>query len=400
MAQSEADVIIIGAGAAGLMCALTAARRGRRVRVLEHAHRPGRKILMSGGGRCNFTNLHVEADHFLSENPHFCKSALARFTPWDFIAMVEAHGIAYHEKEAGQLFCDVSSKQILQMLLAECAQAGVEIVLSCAVTRLAAGDPGFVLETAQGPMRAARLVLATGGLSIPKMGATGFAYEIAAQFGHRVVPTRAALVPFTLSGKPAEHWLDLPGIAHAVSIATAGKSFRGPLLITHRGFSGPAVLQISSYWQPGESVLIDWMPGQRGAEWLLCAKRRAPQLELEALLIQTDPAGPGMPRRLAQRVGQLLGLPGALGQISDDRLRSAGEQLKRWSLKPSGTEGYRTAEVTLGGISTEDLSSASMESRLCPGLHVIGEAMDVTGHLGGFNFQWAWASGHAAGLAV
>ncbi len=391
----DGEVCIIGGGAAGLMCAMTAARRGRRVRVIEHARQVGRKILMSGGGRCNFTNLYTAPDNFLSANPHFCKSALARYSQWDFIALVEQHGIAYHEKEAGQLFCDESSKEIVRMLLAECAEAGVEIVTGCAVLAVRASGSGFTLQTARGPLDCGRLVLASGGLSIPKMGATGFAYEIAQQFGHALEPTRAALVPFTLSGRPLQDWEGLAGLSHPVRVSAGGMSFDGALLLTHRGLSGPAILQISSYWSPGEDLAIDWLPGQDAASALLAAKRGSPAQSLAGWLAAQ------MPRRLAQRLAELAGAEEApLAQRRDAELSALGARLNDWRIRPSGTEGYRTAEVTLGGISTGDVSSSSMESALQPGLHFVGEALDVTGHLGGFNFQWAWASGHAAGQAL
>lgn len=391
----DGEVCIIGGGAAGLMCAMTAARRGRRVRVIEHARQVGRKILMSGGGRCNFTNLYTAPDNFLSANPHFCKSALARYSQWDFIALVEQHGIAYHEKEAGQLFCDESSKEIVRMLLAECAEAGVEIVTGCAVQAVRASGSGFTLQTARGPLDCRRLVLASGGLSIPKMGATGFAYEIAQQFGHALEPTRAALVPFTLSGRPLQDWEGLAGLSHPVRVSAGGMSFDGALLLTHRGLSGPAILQISSYWSPGEDLAIDWLPGQDAASALLAAKRGSPAQSLAGWLAAQ------MPRRLAQRLAELAGAEDApLAQRRDAELSALGARLNDWRIRPSGTEGYRTAEVTLGGVSTEAVSSTSMESALQPGLHFVGEALDVTGHLGGFNFQWAWASGHAAGQAL
>ncbi len=391
----DGEVCIIGGGAAGLMCAMTAARRGRRVRVIEHARQVGRKILMSGGGRCNFTNLYTAPDNFLSANPHFCKSALARYSQWDFIALVEQHGIAYHEKEAGQLFCDESSKEIVRMLLAECAEAGVEIVTGCAVQAVRASGSGFTLQTARGPLDCGRLVLASGGLSIPKMGATGFAYEIAQQFGHALEPTRAALVPFTLSGRPLQDWEGLAGLSHPVRVSAGGMSFDGALLLTHRGLSGPAILQISSYWSPGEDLAIDWLPGQDAASALLAAKRGSPAQSLAGWLAAQ------MPRRLAQRLAELAGAEEApLAQRRDAELSALGARLNDWRIRPSGTEGYRTAEVTLGGVSTEAVSSTSMESALQPGLHFVGEALDVTGHLGGFNFQWAWASGHAAGQAL
>lgn len=392
--KGPADVVIIGAGAAGLMCALTAGRRGRRVVVLEHARKVGRKILMSGGGRCNFTNMYTEPDNFLSRNPHFCKSALSRFTQWDFIALVEQHGIAYHEKEAGQLFCDESSKQILKMLLDECAAVGVDILTQCEIRAMQAGEDGFQVNTSQGNWHAASVVVATGGLSIPKMGATGLGYQLAEQFGHTLEPTRAALVPFTLSGRALEDWQALAGLSADVRLCCDGHAFAGALLITHRGFSGPAVLQLSSYWREGRQIEIDWLPQLDAVDALLRAKRDEPRLTVSGWLTRM------LPKRLAQRLVALMPIAEPLGQITDERLRRLGESLKAWPISPSGTEGYRTAEVTLGGVSTRQLSSRTMESKLQPGLFFVGEVVDVTGHLGGFNFQWAWASGHAAGQVV
>ena len=388
------DVAIIGAGAAGLMCAIEAGKRGRRVVLLEHANRAGKKILMSGGGRCNFTNLYVEPANYLSANPHFCKSALARYTQWDFIALVERHGIAYHEKELGQLFCDDSSKQIVQMLLAECAAANVHLVLDCEVARVDRVADAYALRTSAGPIAAASLVIASGGLSIPKMGATGFGYELARQFGHRVLPTRAGLVPLTLSGTHLDHYADLSGLALPIESHCKGEHFKAGLLFTHRGLSGPAILQISSYWQPGDELLLDLLPEQSAFEYLSEQQQARPAIELKTALAEV------LPKRLAQRLcGLAFGnLP--LRQYRAAQLRSIAEQIHAWAIVASGTEGYRTAEVTLGGVDTDELSSATMESRKVPRLYFIGEVVDVSGHLGGFNFQWAWASGYAAGQAV
>ncbi|HKY89401.1 MAG TPA: NAD(P)/FAD-dependent oxidoreductase [Nevskiaceae bacterium] len=389
------DIIILGGGAAGLMCAIQAGRRGRRVTVLEHANRVGKKILMSGGGRCNFTNLHVTPANFLSGNPHFCKSALARFTQWDFIAMVDRHGIAWHEKELGQLFCDDSSKQIVRMLVDECADAGVRIETDCAIEAVRRGDDGrFVVATSRGEQSAAALVVATGGLSIPKMGATGLGYEIARQFGHRIAPTRAALVPLTLSGRPLDDVADLSGLALPVEAKCGDAAFRAGFLFTHRGISGPAILQISSYWEPGAGLTVDWLPEVDALETLTAARNGRPGADAKSVLSDL------LPKRLAQRLCELkLGdLP--LRQWSNAKLQEMAALLHDWPFVVSGTEGYRTAEVTLGGVDTAELSSTTMESRKVPGLYFIGEVVDVTGHLGGFNFQWAWASGHAAGQAA
>jgi hypothetical protein len=392
--SAELDVVVIGGGAAGLMCALTAGQRGRRVRVIEHANRCGKKILMSGGGRCNFTNTGTSPENFLSANPHYCKSALARYTPADFLALVRAHRIAWHEKELGQLFCDVSSRDIVQMLLTECADAGVRIDTQCSVQSVAAHDAGFVLQTSQGRVAAASLVVASGGLSIPRMGATGYGYQLAQQFGHSVLPTRAGLVPLTLSGRPLEELEGLAGVALPVRVSCQAQSFQHDLLITHRGVSGPAILQISSYWQPGQSLWLDLLPGADAVEQLRRARRDRPAVELRSVL------GEWLPRRYAQRVCETRLESRPLKQYADSALRAIGEQLQHWPLVASGTEGYRTAEVTLGGVDTRELSSSTMASRRVQGLYFIGEVVDVTGWLGGYNFQWAWASGHAAGLAV
>ena len=391
----KVDVLVIGAGAAGLMCAIVAAQRGRSVLVLDHANKPGKKILMSGGGRCNFTNLGVTPAQYLSANPHFAKSALARYTPTDFIALVEKHRIAYHEKELGQLFCDESSKLIVRMLLDECAAAGARVETSCAVDRVRKTDEGFAVHTARGELHAQSLVVASGGLSIPSMGATGFGYELAKQFGHQVLPTRAGLVPLTLSGKHQERYQDLSGLALPLVEARVGKrAFRAGMLFTHRGVSGPAILQISSYWQPGDDLRIDLLPDQDAAGWLHAQRNARPAMELKNVL------GDLLPRRLAQRLCELWFESRPMKQYRPAELDAIGAQLRDWPLVASGTEGYRTAEVTLGGVDTDGLSSSTMQSKLVPGLYFIGEVVDVTGWLGGYNFQWAWASGHAAGLAA
>lgn len=385
-------MLIIGAGAAGLMCAITAGQRGRRVLVVEHANRVGKKILMSGGGRCNFTNTGASPANYLGANPHFPKSALARYTPADFIALVEQHGIAYHEKELGQLFCDDSSKQIVRLLLDECAAAGVHIQTNCGVERVRRTNEGFAVLTVSGEVHAESLVVATGGLSIPGMGATGFGYELARQFGHAVLPVRAALVPLTLSGKHQEHYADLAGVSLPLAEARVGqRAFRAGLLFTHRGLSGPAILQISSYWQPGGDLRLDLAPDAALGNWLVTQRIARPAAELKNVLADV------LPKRLAQRLCGLVFESRPMRQYRDNELREMGRQLHDWPIVASGTEGYRTAEVTLGGVDTDGLSSATMQSRRVPGLYFIGEVVDVTGWLGGYNFQWAWASGHAAG---
>ncbi|MEJ1095149.1 MULTISPECIES: NAD(P)/FAD-dependent oxidoreductase [unclassified Pseudoxanthomonas] len=388
------DVLIIGGGAAGLMCALTAGQRGLRVLVIDHANRVGKKILMSGGGRCNFTNTGTTPANFLSANPHFCKSALARYTPMDFIGMVERHGVAYHEKELGQLFCDVSSKLIVKMLLDECASARVSIETGCSVERVQQTDDGFRLHTSHGTFAAPALVVASGGLSIPSMGASGFGYELARQFGHNVLPTRAGLVPLTLTGKHQERLQDLSGVALPVTATCHQQSFHNFMLITHRGVSGPAILQISSYWQPGDDLRLDLLPGQDALMWLKEQQKQRSAAELKTVLSDV------LPRRFAQRLCELWLPNRPLKQYNEPQLREVAEVLGAWPLVASGTEGYRTAEVTLGGVDTDELSSSTLMSKRVPGLYFIGEVVDVTGWLGGYNFQWAWASGHAAGMAV
>ena len=389
------DIIVIGAGAAGLMCAITAGQRGLRVLVLDHANKVGKKILMSGGGRCNFTNTGTTHANYLSANPHFCKSALARYTPWHFIDLVERHRIAYHEKELGQLFCDESSKLIVKMLLDECTTAGVEVRTQSTIERVEHLDDGsFRLHTAQGRLVATSLVIASGGLSIPSMGASGFGYALAKQFGHGVLPTRAGLVPLTLTGKHAERLQDLAGVSLPVEARCNGASFRNFMLVTHRGISGPSILQISSYWQPGDDLRVDLLPGidadAQLREWQ--ATRR--DAELKTLLAEV------LPKRFAQRLCEHWIASKPLRQYTPPELLAVAGLLSSWPLVASGTEGYRTAEVTLGGVDTEGLSSATMMSRHVPGLYFIGEVADVSGWLGGYNFQWAWASGHASGTAI
>jgi predicted Rossmann fold flavoprotein len=387
------DALVIGGGAAGLMCAIAAGRRGKRVLVIEHANRVGKKILMSGGGRCNFTNTGATPANYLSANPHYCKSALARYTPADFIAMVERHGIAWHEKELGQLFCDDSSKQIVRMLLDECAEAGVRFETSCSIERVRHGD-AFHLDTGKGTFASPALVVACGGLSIPSMGASGFGYELARQFGHPVLPTRAGLVPLTLSGKHQERLSDHAGVALPVEARCNGAAFRNFMLVTHRGISGPAILQISSYWQPGDELRLDLLPDNDAHAWLQAQRNARAATELRNVLAER------VPKRFAQRLCEHWFTSKPMRQYRDAELREMAALLADWPLVASGTEGYRTAEVTLGGVDTAELSSSTMQSKREPGLYFIGEVVDVTGWLGGYNFQWAWASGQACGNAL
>src|SRR5687767_10839320 len=376
------------------MCALTAGQRGRRVAVIERANRCGKKILMSGGGRCNFTNTGTTPANFISANPHFCKSALARYAPADFVALVERHGIAYHEKELGQLFCDESSKQVVRLLLDECAAAGVRVETSCEPERVDHGDAGFAVHTPRGVFAAPALVVASGGLSIPSMGASGFGYELARRFGHAVHATRAALVPLTLSGKHQERLQDLAGVALPVTARCNGRAFTHQMLITHRGVSGPAILQISSYWQPGDDLRLDLLPQRDAHAELAALQADRPAAELRTVL------GELLPKRFAQRLCETGLESRPMRQYGVRELREIATHLQDWPLVASGTEGYRTAEVTLGGVDTDGLSSTTMASKRVPGLYFIGEVVDVTGWLGGYNFQWAWASGRAAGTAV
>ncbi len=397
---NDYDVIILGGGAAGLMCAITAGKRGRHVMVLEGSNKAGKKILMSGGGRCNFTNLHCEPARFISANPNFCISALSRYTQWDFIALVEQHGIAYHEKTLGQLFCDKTSKDILTMLEAECAKAGVDILTHCEIKSVAKTDT-FSVVTSTGAYTSESLVIATGGLSIPKMGATDFGYRLAQQFGLQLIDTHAGLVPFTFSGAMHELTNRLSGLSLRAELradSSAGShSFTENILFTHRGLSGPAALQLSSYWHPGDEIHLNLLPEIDVEELLLQAKTVQPKALLRTVLAEI------LPRALVLELQALWWSATAdtrLTEIPDEALRKIALQLHDWTLKPAATEGYRTAEVTLGGIDTQELSSKTMECKRHPGLYCIGEVVDVTGHLGGFNFQWAWSSGMAAGLVV
>jgi predicted Rossmann fold flavoprotein len=388
----RADVVILGAGAAGLFCAFHAARRGRRVLVLEHNQEPGRKILISGGGRCNFTNIDTRPENFLSANPHFAKSALARYTSADFIALVEKHGIAWHEKKLGQLFCDHSAREITNMLLRECAAAQVDIRTGCRVTNVTK-PAHFEVETTAGNFQTESVVIATGGLSIPKIGATSIGYDIARQFGLKIEPCRPALVPLTFN-KQDRDWTDLAGVA-AESIASInGTSFREKLLFTHRGLSGPAILQISSYWSPGHSIAVDLLPGVDLTTQLAERRARGDTAELKTALAELLPA------RLAERWFATVSRSKPIARASNQDFETLDSQLHEWLVTPGGTEGYEKAEVTAGGVSTAELSSKTMEARQVPGLFFIGEVVDVTGHLGGYNFQWAWASAFAAAQAV
>ena len=390
----QTDVLIIGAGAAGLMCAATAAARGRRVLVLDHANKAGKKILMSGGGRCNFTNLYCEPGNFLSGNPHFCKSALARFTQWDFIGLVAKHGVPYHEKKLGQLFCDNKSSDILELLLAECAEAGAEIRLNTAVQRIEKRDGGFLVHSDLGEVACQSLVIATSGLSIPTLGATGFGYQVAKQFGHELLPTRAGLVPFTITDQLKELCSELSGTSVDCLVSCNEQSFRENILFTHRGLSGPAILQISSYWQPGDSVEINLLPDHDALGWLQQQQAERPNSELKTLL------GEIFTKKMAGLRAEHWFVSKPMKQYTPAELADVAQKLGSWQLVPAGTEGYRTAEVTLGGVDTREVSSKTMESLKSPGLYFIGEVLDVTGHLGGFNFQWAWASGYAAAQYV
>ena len=386
------DAIVLGAGAAGMMCAMTAAQRGMRVLLVDHADAPGKKILISGGGRCNFTNIHTAPDRYLSANPHFAKSALGRYSPQDFIALVESHGIAWHEKTLGQLFCDGSARQIVDMLAGECRAAGVTLVLGHPAGTLAHADGLFRVTLDGRECHAPALVLATGGPSIPKLGATGFAYDVARRFGLSIVQPRPALVPFTLGGDDVL-FRELSGVAADVSVRWNKVCFREAALFTHRGLSGPAMLQISSYWQHRTPIGVDFLP-DAAPDWLLALKRERPRTPVRRALSAM------LPERLADALLERLGMEGELVALTDKALRAAQARLADWQFDPNGTEGFAKAEVTAGGISTAELSSRTMEAKRLPGLYAIGEAVDVTGWLGGYNFQWAWASGKAAGEAV
>ena len=425
-AHNHYDVIVIGAGASGLYCALTAGRRGRRVLVLDHANKAGKKMLMSGGGRCNFTNYFVEPEHFIGSNAHFCKSALSRYPSWEFIAMVEQHKIPYHEREHGQLFCDDSAQDILTMLLDECAAVGVQVKLNTHIEQVKTventkksrfelitskslskkekqerKDNGNQSKLPQTSYRCESLVVATGGLSIPTLGASGFGYELAQQFGHTLVATNASLVPFTFTDKTGELIRTLAGISLPVIASNEHISFKLPLLFTHRGLSGPAMLQLSNYWHTGETIEINLLPDFDITELLLTHKKQHPKQLIRTVLSEnTDNA---LPKKLLVALQTMLWEDVKeieLANIKDERLTQIGQAINGWQLKPSGTEGYRTAEVTRGGIDTDEVSSKTMESKLQEGLYFIGEVLDVTGWLGGYNFQWAWASGFVCGEVV
>jgi predicted Rossmann fold flavoprotein len=386
------DAIILGAGAAGMMAAAVAGQNGRRVLLADHVDAPGKKILISGGGRCNFTNIHTAPDRYLSANPHFARSALSRYTPADFIELVDRYGIAWHEKTLGQLFCDGSAKQIVAMLLDQCEQGGVEMSLGHAPGEIGHGDGLFSVGLGNRTVSAPKLVIATGGPSIPKMGATGFAYDVARRFGLKLIEPRPALVPLTLGGDDVL-FRDLSGVATDV-VASAGQGrFREAALFTHRGLSGPAILQVSSYWRSGGAVAIDFLP-DRDAGWLLAEKRARPRATVRSAL------GSALPDRLAETLAERLALSGNLADLPDKALAAAEVQLAGWTFHPNGTEGFAKAEVTIGGVATDGLSQKTLEAKAVPGLHFIGEAVDVTGWLGGYNFQWAWASAVACGEAL
>ena len=391
-ALTSYDTIVLGAGAAGMMCAAVAGQRGRRILLLEGASEPGKKILISGGGRCNFTNVDTAPDRYISRNPHFAKSALSRYAPSDFIALVDSYGIAWHEKTLGQLFCDGSAKQIVAMLLEECRKGGVEHACDASISDVAKVEGGFQVTSTAGTATAPSLVIATGGPSIPKMGATGFAYELARQFGLKVVEPRPALVPLTLSGEDLL-FRELSGVAAPVIARCGPAAFREAALFTHRGLSGPAILQASSYWRRGDDIGIDFLP-DRATGWLVEAKRHRPRASLKGVLAEV------LPDRLALTLAQKLCYEGELGGLKDAQAAALEARLADWRFTPNGSEGLAKAEVTIGGIDTAELSSKTMEAKRVPGLYAIGEAVDVTGWLGGYNFQWAWASGWAAAQAL
>lgn len=389
-------MVVLGGGAAGLMCAIVAGQRGRRVLVLEGSNKIGKKILMSGGGRCNFTNLNCRPENFLSANPRFCVSALSRYSPADFVALVEKHKISYHEKVAGQLFCDKSSKDILAMLQHECDQANVGVTTNCAISAVE-GTNGYTVATSKGVFSSAALVVATGGLSIPKMGASDLGYRIARQFDVKIRDTSAGLVPFTFSGALHELTGRLSGVSLRATVSIDRTAFTDDVLFTHRGLSGPAALQLSSYWSPGTDVTVDLLPGSGAGLLLVNAKTSQPRALIRTVLSEQ------LPRALVMELQAAMWDAFAerpLNEISNEQLRRIGEKLNAWRLRPSGTEGYRTAEVTLGGVDTDELSSKTLECKRHPDLYFIGEVVDVTGQLGGYNFQWAWASGQAAGGVV
>ncbi len=391
----QTDVLIIGASASGLMCAIEAGKRGRKVVILDHANRAGKKILMSGGGRCNFTNMNIEAENYLSHNPHFCKSALSRYTQWDFIALVNEHNIAYHERDLGKLFCNNSAKDILDMLLDECKKAKVKIILDCKIEDIKKTDNElFTIKTSAGNFSTASCVIASGGLSIPKMCASPLGYKVAEQFGLHLWPTSPGLVPFTLQPQDKQKLETLAGISAECRVSNKRAQFKENILFTHRGLSGPAILQISSYWQAGETISIDFLPEINIVELLTARRKKQPQIKLKTVITDV------LPKRLAPiLLGQTL-IEQPLQNLSKDKINDIAEKLQQWQIKPNATEGYRTAEVTLGGVDCDELSSRTMESKKIKGLFFIGEVVNVTGWLGGYNFQWAWSSGWCAGQVV
>ncbi len=391
----QTDVIIIGASASGLMCAIEAGKRGRSVIVLDHSNKAGKKILMSGGGRCNFTNVDIDPDNFISHNPHFCKSALSRYTQWDFIALVNKYQIPYHERDLGKLFCDDSAKDILNMLLAECKKEKVKIQLNCDIKNIIKDDDeSFVVDASSGKYRSVSLVIASGGLSIPKMCASPLGYKVAEQFGHHIWPTSPGLVPFTLQPHDKEKLETLSGISVACDVSNERIHFKENILFTHRGLSGPAILQISSYWQPGETIFINLLPDLDVVELLAARQAVTPNIKLKTLMSEV------LPKRLLPSLFDQAALEKPLQELSSIRINEIARQLQQWQIKPGGTEGYRTAEVTLGGVDCDELSSKTMQSNKVAGLYFIGEVVDVTGWLGGYNFQWAWSSGWCAGQVV
>ena len=394
MTRETRDVVIIGGGAAGLMCGRVAGRRGRSVLILDHAAKPAEKIRISGGGRCNFTNLHSSPAAFLSHNRHFCKSAFTRYTQDDFVQLVTQHQIAFHEKKLGQLFCDDSAQQIIDMLLDECKAAGAELRLNTRVLSIEASADGYLIDLGNTQIQCRSVVIATGGLSIPKIGATRFGYDIARQFGLKVTSVKPALVPLTFRAAFLERCRELSGLSVDAEVSYRKTTFREGLLFTHRGLSGPSILQISSYWDEGETLKINLLPDMDASGWLRARKTETPRQEVLTVLSEN------LPRRLAADILEEMGVSGRLADLPNKMLSRLGERLNRWQVSPSGTEGYRTAEVTLGGVDVGELSSKTMEARHQPGLFFIGEVVDVTGHLGGYNFQWAWSSGFVAGQAV
>ncbi|WP_299734890.1 NAD(P)/FAD-dependent oxidoreductase [uncultured Endozoicomonas sp.] len=397
------DAVVIGAGASGLMCALTAGERGRKVLVIDHANKIGKKILISGGGRCNYTNMYAEPANYLSNNPHFCKSALARYTQWDFQALVDKYNIPWHEKTLGQLFCNEQSSDIVEMLVEECRKVGVTIRLKAVLNhvKVKGASTGFQLDTTLGNISCESLVVATGGLSFPTMGASGLGYELAEQFGHHLIERTPGLVPFTMDKQWMSHFIELSGVSADVLVSCNGQSFRENLLFTHKGLSGPAILQISSYWKAGQKVMVNWLPGISIADWLAEQKDVRPKAEFRTILSDK------LTRRLTTALctfGEFKTLTDdgrkIIGQLNTSQLQEISEYLESWVLMPAGTEGYKKAEVTLGGVATDNISSKTFESQNQKGLYFIGEVLDVTGHLGGFNFQWAWASGYCSGQYV